>query len=183
MIQPMKNLVRLIQAFREVVQRGFTGILVLAGPKGWGYAEAAAEVARQSLDGRVVFPGPIPDDDLPGLLSAAEIFVYPSLYEGFGLPPLEAMACGVPVVSSSSSSLPEVVGDAGLVVDPLRVDELAVAMWRALTDVALRSLLRARGFERIKMFTWEEAARQTVKVYKEAIAAAGASAAGRPGRS
>jgi glycosyltransferase involved in cell wall biosynthesis len=170
MIQPMKNLVRLIQAFKETVRRGFTGVLVLAGPKGWGYVEAAAEVQRQALDGQVIFPGPIRDEELPGLLSAAEIFVYPSLYEGFGLPPLEAMACGVPVVVSSSSSLPEVVGDAGLVVDPLNVGELAAAMWRALTDSALRDQLRARGFEQAKRFTWEEAARQTLEVYKATCA-------------
>jgi len=129
-------------------------------------------VQRQALDSQVIFPGPIPDEELPSLLSAAEIFVYPSLYEGFGLPPLEAMACGVPVVASNSSSLPEVVGDAGLVVDPLNVGELAAAMWRALTDSALRGQLRARGFEQVKRFTWEEAARQTLAVYKATCASA-----------
>jgi glycosyltransferase involved in cell wall biosynthesis len=109
---------------------------------------------------------------LPALLSAAELFVYPSLYEGFGLPPLEAMACGVPVVTSNSSSLPEVVGDAGLVIDPLRVDSLAAAMWQALTEADLRARLRAKGFERVKRFTWEEAARQTLDVYRRACASA-----------
>jgi glycosyltransferase involved in cell wall biosynthesis len=183
MLQPMKNLVRLIQAFSEIVRRGFPGLLVLAGPKGWGYAEAAAEVQTQGLGMRVIFPGPIPDERLPGLLSAAEIFVYPSLYEGFGLPPLEAMACGVPVVASNSSSLPEVVGDAGLMVDPLSVGELAGAMWRALTDVDLRAGLRARGFEQVRRFTWEGTARRTLEVYRSAHASARDLVSVGPGRS
>jgi glycosyltransferase involved in cell wall biosynthesis len=181
MLQPMKNLVRLIRAFSEIVRRGFPGLLVLAGRKGWGYAEAAAEVQTLSLGERVIFTGPIPEEGLPGLLSAAEIFVYPSLYEGFGLPPLEAMACGVPVVTSNSSSLPEVVGDAGLMVDPLNVGELAAAMWRALTDGDLRARLRARGFERVRRFTWDETARGTLEVYRAAHASARGLASVRPG--
>ncbi len=106
---------------------------------------------------------------MPALYSAAELFVFPSLYEGFGLPVLEAMACGTPVVTSNTSSLPEVVGEAGIMVEPRDVRALAQAMEQALTDELLWAEMRAKGLERAKRFTWEGAARETVEVY-EALA-------------
>ena len=116
--------------------------------------------------------GFVPDDDLPALLTAAEVFVFPSLYEGFGLPPLEAMACGTPVVASDSSSLPEVLGDAALLVPPGDVAALAGALARLLDDGALRARLRERGLARAASFTWERTARATLAAYREAAAGA-----------
>ncbi|HSJ54189.1 MAG TPA: glycosyltransferase family 1 protein, partial [Anaerolineae bacterium] len=112
-------------------------------------------------------------EDLPYWYNAAEVLVYPSLYEGFGLPPLEAMACGTPVISSKASSLPEVVGDAGLLVDPADVEALAAAMEQVLADAGLRERMRAAGLQRAQRFTWENAARQTVASYRRALARGG----------
>lgn len=116
---------------------------------------------------RVIFLRELPEADLPLMYNAADLFVFPSLYEGFGLPPLEAMACGTPVVTSNTSALPEVVGDAGIMVDPTRVDELADAMLRILRSPDLRCEMSAKGLERARTYTWEETARQTRKAYEE----------------
>ena len=112
----------------------------------------------------MLFPGYIADEDLPALLSGAVAFVFPSLYEGFGIPVLEAGACGVPVITSNTSSLPEVAGDAALLVDPLDVDAIAAAMQRLVTDDALRAELARRGLENVKRFSWEKCARETLAV-------------------
>ena len=125
----------------------------------------------------VLFPGRIARSDLPCLFVAADLFVYPSLYEGFGLPVLEAMACGAPVVTSNVSSLPEIAGEAALLVDPLDVGDLAQAMRQALADPELRRHLRAKGLEQARRFTWEATTRATLRVYAEAYAIA----QGRPG--
>ena len=119
------------------------------------------------------FAGYVPAEELPAWYNAAHALVYPSLYEGFGLPPLEAMACGTPVIASTASSLPEVVGEAGLLVDPLDVDALAAAMARVLTDPDLREHLRTAGLDRARGFTWEGAARQTVDSYRRALVTGG----------
>ena len=111
-------------------------------------------------------PGYLPADDLRRLYSYADLFVYPSLYEGFGLPPLEAMACGAPVITSNTSSFPEVVGDAALQIDPRDPDALADAMNAVLEDESLAATLRASGFDRVKRFSWERAARETLQVYR-----------------
>ena len=121
-LQPRKNHLRLVQAFARL-ESGHR--LVISGGPGWDYEAVPAEVVRLGLEKRVVFPGFVADEDLPALYSAADLFVYPSLYEGFGLPVLEAMACGTPVVAADDSALPEVVGEAGLLADPLDVDALA----------------------------------------------------------
>ena len=128
------------------------------------------------MEDRVVFPGYVPDEDLPVVYSAADCFVFPSLYEGFGLPPLEAMACGTPVVCSNASSLPEIVGDAAITTDPADVAALAAGISRVLADGELRADLSARGLRRAAMFTWERTARQTLEVYD------GLLGAGSPGR-
>src|SRR5262249_43364008 len=137
-------------------------------------------VRTHGLDSRVRFLGRVPDEDLPDLYSAASVFAYPSRYEGFGLPPLEALACGTPVVCSNRASLPEVVGDAALQGDPTDPADLAAALARLLADAPLRATLRARGLARAARFTWERTAAETMVVYQEVIAAARRRASPRP---
>ncbi len=170
-LQPRKNHLTLVRAFAQVARR-LPGLhLVIAGGKGWMYDQVIAEVARLDLGERVRFIGFVDDADLPALYCAARVFAFPSLYEGFGLPPLEAMACGVPVVASNASSLPEVVGDAGLLVDPLDVDGLAGALLRAVTDDVWRAQAIARGLARARQFTWRRAAEQLLAVYDALLSA------------
>ncbi|MEA3459784.1 MAG: glycosyltransferase family 1 protein [Chloroflexota bacterium] len=164
-LQPRKNFPRLIEAYSLLVTHHASLKLVIVGGKGWFYDEIFAKVRELGLEGRVIFPGFIAEEDLPALYSLAELLVFPSLYEGFGLPPLEAMACGVPVVTSNTSSLPEVVGDAGLMVQPTDVEGLAEAMGRALEDRALRGRMIEKGLRRARKFTWEKSARQLLGIY------------------
>lgn len=161
-LQPRKNYVRLIEAFAQVISKlpNSNLQLVIAGGHGWMYEQIFQTVERLNLQERVLFPQFVSDDDLPALYTDATLFVYPSLYEGFGLPVAEAMACGVPVVSSNASSLPEVGGDAVLYFDPHNTDAMAEAIHRALTDESLREQLRTRGIEQAKKFSWEKAARE-----------------------
>ncbi len=142
--------------------------LVLAGKRGWLYDDLFAQVTRLGLASRVIFPGYVEEADLPALLSGALALVFPSLYEGFGIPVLEAGACGVPVITSNTSSLPEVAGDAALLVDPHDVDAIADAMFRIATDAELRAELDRRGQENVKRFSWEKCARETLAVLEEA---------------
>lgn len=124
-------------------------------------------IEKLRLEESVIFLDDIPEKDLPSLYGAADLFVFPSFYEGFGLPPLEAMACGTPVITSNTSSLPEVVGDAGIMVDPHDVNGLAKAMYDVLTNDQLRENLVKKGLERAKLFSWEKTARETLRVYEE----------------
>jgi glycosyltransferase involved in cell wall biosynthesis len=163
-LQPRKNYARLIQALARQPDPELR--LVIAGGKGWLYDSIFAEVERCGLQGRVVFPGFVADEDLPALYSAARVYAYPSTYEGFGLPLLEAYACGTPVVTSTASCLPEVAGDAALLVAPTDVDALAAALHQAASDEVLRARMIARGFERVKAFTWERSARQLLEIYQ-----------------
>lgn len=167
-LQPRKNLPRVMDAFALLRQRypDLPHCLVIAGKAGWGVEPLKQRVQALRLESAVHFAGYIADEDLPALYSAADLFVYPSLYEGFGLPPLEAMACGTPAVTSNVSSLPEVVGDAALTVNPLDVEVIAGAMEQILTDAHLRRTLTARGLERAREFTWERTARLTLEVYQ-----------------
>ncbi len=166
-LQPRKNYVRLIQAFARLPQSLITTYhLVIAGGKGWLYDSIFSEVERLDLKERVIFPGFVADDDLPALYSAARVLAYPSLYEGFGLPMLEAMACGTPVVASTASCLPEVAGDAALLVPPTDVDALAAALDQALTDEGVRADLMAKGRARARQFTWGKAAQQLLEIYR-----------------
>jgi len=167
-IEPRKNLTRLIEAWQLIVRKSrYPGIrLVIVGKRGWLYQPFFRRLEELGLDREVILLGHVPDGDLPALYSAATLFVFPSLYEGFGLPPLEAMACGVPVVCSSTSSLPEVAGNAALLVDPLDVEALAEAVERVLTDEVLRAEMRERGLRQAAKFSWEDTAWQTSKVYK-----------------
>ncbi len=169
--EPRKNLpsvLRAVHRLRGLLEaRGVA--LCLAGGARWKYREADRLIAELGLEGLVRPLGFVPREVLPALYAGAEGFLYPSFYEGFGLPVLEAMTCGAPVVTSRSSSLPEVAGDAALLVDPHSVDELAGAVERLLTDEGLRARLAAQGRERAARFRWEETARGTLACYRRAL--------------
>lgn len=169
-IEPRKNLPTLLRAFRQLLDDYKPEVqLVIAGRRGWLFEDVFSLVDELKLSEDVLFLGRVPVEDLPPLYTAARLFAYPSTYEGFGLPPLEAMACGTPVVVSNVSSLPEVVGDAALMVAPDDIPGLTVALWRGLTDEAQRAELIAKGFRRAKCFSWEKTARQTLAVYQRLV--------------
>ncbi len=166
-IEPRKNVPTLMRALWQLCECYKEDIrLVLAGGRGWLFEDAFAVVEELDLDGRVHFVGRVSSEDLLYLYNAAEMLAHPAFYEGFGLPPLEAMACGLPPIVSNVASLPEVVGDAGLLIDPHDVDELTVAMWRLLNDSALREEIQAKGLRQAQRFSWERAARETLEIYK-----------------
>jgi len=165
-LQPRKNFERLIEAYARLATEAAPGIeLVIAGGAGWMYDGIFRRVDELGLQEAVHLIGHVADGDLPALYTRAELFAFPSLYEGFGLPPLEAMACGTPVVASNVSSLPEVLGDAALLVDPYDVRAIAGAMQRVLEDTSLRRALIKRGLERVRKFTWAAAAQKLLRVY------------------
>ncbi|MCH8025705.1 MAG: glycosyltransferase family 4 protein [Chloroflexi bacterium] len=169
-LEPGKNRTRLIQAVARLRDERVDCTLAIAGQPGWRY-EGDMELARElGLGDRVRYLGYVPDDDLPPLYSGAALLAYPSLYEGFGLPVLEAMACGTPVVASNISATAEVAGDAALLVDPLDVDGLATAMRRLLSDETLHAVLRARGLERAAGYSWQRTARETLALYESLLA-------------
>ncbi|MGI8687073.1 MAG: glycosyltransferase family 4 protein [Thermomicrobiales bacterium] len=167
-VQPRKNLQRLIGAFRHVVDAGLPHTLVIAGRMGWLAEPIRAAVTACGLTARVHFAGYVADGDLPALYTGADAFAFPSLAEGFGMPALEALSYGVPVVASDTTSLPEIVGDAGLLVDPEDEAALGAALVRALADAPLRSRLALAGPERAARFSWERCARETLAVLEGA---------------
>jgi glycosyltransferase involved in cell wall biosynthesis len=169
-LEPRKNLVTLIEAYALLRRRGLRHVLVLAGGKGWKYEPVFEAVERLGLGDAVRFPGYVPADELPLWYNAASLFVYPSLYEGFGLPPLEAMACGTPVIVSDRASLPEVVGPEGITVGPSDVSGLADEMQRVLSDSSLAEHLSDYGRRRAKEYSWDRAARVTLDVYRSLLA-------------
>ena len=169
-LQPRKNFERLVKAYAMAQGQIDNEIkLVIAGGSGWMYDGIFGSVEELGLQEAVCFPGYVADDDLPALYSLADLFVFPSLYEGFGMPPLEAMACQTPVVTSNTSSLPEVVGDAALLVDPLDVAALTEAMRQVLTDGVLREGMIQRGVEQARRFTWTQAASKLLDVYRRVV--------------
>jgi glycosyltransferase involved in cell wall biosynthesis len=169
-IEPRKNVPTLLRAIWQLHECYKEDVrLVLAGGKGWLFEDAFALVDELKLDGRVHFLGRVSSEDLLHLYNAAEMLAHPAFYEGFGLPPLEAMACGLPVIVSNVASLPEVVGDAGLLIDPHDVDELTVGMWRVLNDGELREDLHAKGLRQADRFSWDRAARETLAIYELAL--------------
>src|SRR5260221_5714354 len=169
-IQPRKNFERLIEAFAVLPQDLHAVHLVIAGGSGWLQAPIYAVVQALGLQERVHFIGFAEDADLPALYSGARCLAFPSLYEGFGLPVLEAMACGVPVLTSNVSSLGEVAGDAALLVDPLSTEQITAALSRLLTDEGLRADLVTRGHTQAKRFSWDKAAQQLQQVYADVLA-------------
>ena len=168
--RPEKNLPFLIQAWAALRERlGDVPALVLAGQKRGQYRKIKDEVRKHRLEDMVIFPGFIPDVDLPAVYSAATVFVFPSLYEGFGLPPLEAMACGTPCVVSNSSSLPEVTGSAALLFNPISVEGFEECMVKVLTEPEMSESLRLAGLRQAALFPWKRAAEETLQVYQEVL--------------
>ncbi|HYN86318.1 MAG TPA: glycosyltransferase family 1 protein [Pyrinomonadaceae bacterium] len=171
-VEPRKNLLALVLAFEELVRRRGENLrlrLVIAGPRGWLNREFLARAEHWVVKDRITFTGYVSDEDLRALYTSCRAFVYPSLYEGFGLPPLEAMACGAPVVASRIPALAETAGGAALLVPPSDVRALAEAVEGVLDDAALAARLARAGLAHAAKFTWERAARQTLEVYREAL--------------
>jgi glycosyltransferase involved in cell wall biosynthesis len=168
-IEPRKNLDRLLAAWEPLYLSGEVPPLVIVGRRGWLYDHFFAALERSPARDGVIFPGWMLDDDLPAVYAAAELFLFPSIYEGFGLPVLEAMASGAPVVCSNATSLPEVAGDAVLFFDPYDVEAIRAALRTALSDAALRQDLRQRGFQRAMRFSWGRAAEETLALYRQLI--------------
>ncbi len=190
-IEPRKNLILLIKAFENLKEKflkpdletswaGLEGYatgqkkeifndlkLVIAGARGWLYKDILEQVKKSKFKKDIVFTGIINNKDKPYLYNLADVFVYPSFFEGFGFPPLEAMACGAPTIVSNTSSLPEVVGDGAIMIDPYNADELAFAMRRILEDENLRNNLVTKGLKQSKKFNWDKTAKQVLKVFKE----------------
>jgi glycosyltransferase involved in cell wall biosynthesis len=166
-LEPRKNLGRALRAFASVAERLDGCRFVIVGQRGWRYDEVLREAARPSLRGRVELLGYVPEERLPDLYAHALALVYPSLYEGFGLPVVESMACGTPVLTSRSSSLAEIGEGAALLADPADEKALAEGLLALATDEALRLRLRARGLERARDFSWERTGRETAAAYQE----------------
>jgi len=167
-VEPRKNLRHLIRVYcglPEELRNRYP--LVIAGGGGWLSSDIHQWIAEMGAQSSIHFLGYVPASDLPWLYCGATCFVYPSLYEGFGLPALEAMASGIPVITSNTSSLPEVVGDAGLLIDPRSEKELGSAMCKVLSDPGLRQAMSGRGLDRAREFSWEKTAMETLKVYGE----------------
>lgn len=166
-LEPRKNQVRLIHAFAQLkAHADIPHQLVVVGGRGWLYEDIFRCVNELGLKQDIRFLGYADDSELPALYKMADLLVFPSLYEGFGLPPLEAMACGTPVICSNSSSLPEVVGDAAVQVRAADADALATTLEQVVFDPSLREALRAKGLERAKLFTWEAAAQHLLNIYE-----------------
>jgi glycosyltransferase involved in cell wall biosynthesis len=168
-IEPRKNLSRLLDALQRLRQKGDDARLVVVGSKGWLYEGFFHRLEELQLGGAVLLPGYVPDADLPAVYSAARVFVLPSLYEGFGLSVLEAMACGTAVVCSHTSSLPEVGGDAVHYFDPTDVEEMAEAIGAVWHDEALQAEMGRRGLAQAARFSWRRAAEETMAVYQRAM--------------
>jgi glycosyltransferase involved in cell wall biosynthesis len=169
-IQPRKNLRRLVQAFSLLhdVRPGVKlPVLVLVGKKAWLFGDTLRAIEQSGVGDRILLTDYVSEADLPALYSGALCFVYPSYFEGFGLPPLEAMQCGTPVIVGNQTSLPEVVGDAGLLVNPFAESEIAAAITRVIDNPDLRQSLRVKGLQRAAKFSWQDTARRTLKVYEQ----------------
>jgi glycosyltransferase involved in cell wall biosynthesis len=173
-IQPRKNLTRLVRAYL-CLRAERPGVklpkLVLVGKQAWLYDETLRAIAESGVGNQILVTGYVSETDLPALYSAATCFVYPSYFEGFGLPPLEAMKCGSPVIVGNRTSLPEVVGDAGLLVDPFDEGEIAAALARLIDNPELRNELRVKGLKRANSFSWQTTAQRTLEVYQQVAAA------------
>jgi glycosyltransferase involved in cell wall biosynthesis len=169
-LEPRKNLITLLDAYAQLrASQGLEHKLVIVGGKGWLYDGIFRRVEGLSLREEITFLGFLPEEHLPAVYCLSDLLVFPSLYEGFGLPPLEAMACGTPVVTSNSSSLPEVVGDAGLMVSPDDTEALVETISEVLHDSKLREVLTASGLSRAAEFTWEAAGEKLLDIYEDLL--------------
>jgi glycosyltransferase involved in cell wall biosynthesis len=165
-IEPRKNLTRLLTAFERLLAESLTDALVIVGKRGWLTGDFDAALERSPAKQAVLFPGFVPDEDLPAVYAGAQVLAMPSLYEGFGLPVLEAMACATPVACSNNSSLPEIAGDAALLFDPSEADDISNALRRILRDADVRAHLREAGARRAGQFSWNRAAQETLTLYQ-----------------
>lgn len=168
-LEPRKNLEGLLRAFAKAKLAGIPHTLVVAGAKGWGESMIAPLIRELGIKDSVLFTGFVEDADLPHLYANAAFFVYPSLYEGFGLPVLEAMACGIPVIASNTSSIPEVAGDAALLVDPRSENEISAAIIRLAGELDLCKELGAAGIKQASLFSWDRTVAETRAVYDELL--------------
>ncbi len=169
-LEPKKNLERLVDAFlllRQETTLSKEVQLVMTGGKGWFYDKLYQKVRELQLQDQIVFTGFVPDADLPYIYSGAKLFVFPSIYEGFGLPVLEAMSYGIPVVTSTSSSLPEIAGEAGILVDPNSAESIAQGILSVLSDEGLQEEMKQKGRLQVQKFSWQQTAEQTYNVYQE----------------
>jgi glycosyltransferase involved in cell wall biosynthesis len=170
-LEPRKNFARLITAFGRFKRTtGQPHKLVIAGKPGWLYDAIYEQIRREGLSAEVILPGFVADADLPAMYSLAELLAFPSLYEGFGIPPLEAMACGTPVITSDNSSLPEAVGDAARMVNAEDAEELAETLAQVVGDAAERAAMIARGYAQAARFTWRRSAEALMAAYQVAAA-------------
>jgi glycosyltransferase involved in cell wall biosynthesis len=165
-IEPRKNLGRLLAAWEPLYIAGAAPPLVIVGKRGWLYEDFFAALEQSPAKAGVLFPGWVADDDLPAVYAGATVFAFPSVYEGFGLPVLEAMACAAPVVCSDAASLPEAAGDAAVMFDPEDVEAIRAVLQRVLGDAGLRDDLRVRGLQQAARFSWERAADETLALYR-----------------
>jgi glycosyltransferase involved in cell wall biosynthesis len=166
-LQTNKNIERLVEAFGLLRRNNkVQHKLVIAGKEAFGYEGIYRAIHGLGLEDEVIITGYLPLQDLPPLMRGASVFVFPSLYEGFGLPTVEAMACGTPVITSNVSSMPEVVGDAGILVDPCNSDDIAGAMMRVISNDGLQKQMKRKGLERCKAFSWEKSTMETLQVIK-----------------
>lgn len=169
-VEPRKNLHRLLEAFDQVLRTtSLAPQLVIAGGQGWLMDDFQGVIRAKGLEGQICLAGYLEDEDLSALYSTCRVFIYPSVYEGFGLPPLEAMACGAPVIASRIAAIQETLERSARLVDPLNVDELAQALVEMLSDEQMREYYARAGAERAKKFTWEQTALETLKVYREVL--------------
>jgi glycosyltransferase involved in cell wall biosynthesis len=171
LVEPRKNLPLLLKAYSRLINKENTPALVIVGRFGWMYDDVLRQIDELNLKGKVYFTGYVPAQDLPIVYNLARVFVYPSLYEGFGFPPLEAMACGTPVITSAVSAMLDHVGDAGVLVPPNNEDALVQAMHTVLSNPTLRQGLAEKGLAQVAQFTWQRTALETLKVYEHVGAA------------
>ena len=169
-IAARKNLPRVLEAYAQLQEWSEAWKLVIVGARKWKSSPVFEAVKRLGLEDKVLFTGYVDEDDLPALYNGADLFVFPSLYEGFGLPVLEAMACGTPVITSNCSSLPEVAGDAALLVDPFQVQAIADGMQSVLADPEIATVMKERGLQQAQRFSWERTACETIAVYEKVLA-------------
>jgi glycosyltransferase involved in cell wall biosynthesis len=169
-LEPRKNLLGLLQSYLHLIKNySCSEKLVIVGAKGWKYTPIFEWVKENHLEEYIVFTGFIDDEDLPAIYSAASVFVMPSVYEGFGLPLLEAMQCGTPVIGSDISSIPEIIGEAGILIEPNDHSAWADEIYRMISDSSIRESYSQKALERAKQFTWEKTARETKRIYEKVL--------------
>jgi len=169
-IQPRKNIPRLISAYAALCrERKVESIpkLVIVGKRAWLYEETLNAAENSAVRNQIIFTGYVPEEDLPCLYTEARCFIYPSYFEGFGIPPLEAMGCGTPTITANRTCFPEVIGDGGLMVDPFDIEAISAAMVRVLSDKQFREELRVKGLKRASVYDWRKTARLTLAIYEQ----------------